>query len=71
MTTRKLWLALACYAALAAAAWPIRQTDFRLAVWVLFAGLGLKTYLAWLRHKTEQSALAKPAENSADDQSDH
>jgi hypothetical protein len=54
MTTRKMWMALACYAALALAAWPIQRSDFRMALWALFGGLGLKTYVAWLRHRSEE-----------------
>jgi hypothetical protein len=40
---------LACYAAIAALAWATLDGKFRLVVWVLLAGLAVKTYIATLQ----------------------
>lgn len=50
MNRTKFYLALACYAALAALAGFTLDGPFRLAVWIFLAGLAVKTWLAALRH---------------------
>jgi len=42
---------LAAYAVLAVAAVPLHQEEVRLALWVLTAGLSVKSVLAYLKHR--------------------
>lgn len=51
MTGRRLGMALAAYAVLAVAAVPLRQEEARLALWVLMAGLSVKSVLAYWKHR--------------------
>lgn len=54
MTGSRLGMAIAAYALLSLAALPLRQTEVRLAVWVLMAGLAVKCVVAYLKHRTEE-----------------
>lgn len=51
---KKLILAMACYAALATMAGATLDGNLRLVVWIVLAGLALKTWIADLRLRTER-----------------
>ena len=54
MNRTKFYIALGCYAALAALAAVTLDGPFRLAVWIFLAGLAVKTWLARLRHDQDE-----------------
>jgi membrane protein implicated in regulation of membrane protease activity len=54
MTKNRLWMALAAYAVLALAAVPLHEPKVRLVIWVLMAGLSVKSVVAYLKHRTEE-----------------
>lgn len=54
MTKNRLWMALAAYAVLAMAALPLQEPKVRLVIWVLMAGLSVKSLVAYLKHRTEE-----------------
>lgn len=51
---KKLILAMACYAVLATMAGTTLDGDLRLVVWIVLAGLALKTWIADLRLRAEK-----------------
>ena len=51
MTSRKLGVALLCYAALGLAGFGIAQRQVRLVLWVFLAGLAVKSWIAWKQER--------------------
>lgn len=51
MSKNRLWSAMAAYAALAAAGLSIDHREMRLMLWVVLAGLAVKTYVGFLQEQ--------------------
>ncbi len=53
MTRRRLYSALACYAALAAMAALVLEGPFRLVTWIFLGGLAVKSWIVYERDRQE------------------
>lgn len=54
MSSRKLRIALLCYAVLAVAGFGISHRDMRLVLWIFLAGLGVKSWIAWKKSELDK-----------------
>jgi len=54
LTTRRLFTALGCYAALALAAGAALNGDVRLVVWILLGGLAVKSWIGWKKERMDE-----------------
>ncbi len=51
MSKKKLWIGLSCYAILAMAAFTLREQKMRQVVWIVLAGLAVKSGIAAAHHE--------------------